>query len=362
MYRMHRRYTSCYDATVPLSPLATIPLTALGLTIMLHLAALRLFPRWGLLDFPERYGLTRPRLPYPAGILCILAFLALFPFLQEWTRQATGLMVAVVLLGVTSFLDDRTPLSPAVRLSVQLTAALLVFATGDCTGSRVCSVTNPLEGWIGGPIVELNSGFPLPSLIVTVFWLMLTTNALNWFDGIPGQVNLLSTIGFFVIGFLALHTQVNQPQLAMIAFTAGGISLGSLLFDFPPPLVIAGDTGAMFLGFLLGVLTVYAGGKVATAFLVLGVPILDLLFVIIRRIAAGRSPLSGSMAGEHLHHRLLARGWPPIAIIGVTALIGTTFGITALFLNTQGKMLAALLLVCVMFSLSLFADGGTQKS
>ncbi len=357
-----RRPVFRYHARVTDSPLVSLPLLAFALTAMLHLLAMRLFPRWGLLDFPERYGLTRGRLPYPTGIIGLGVFLLMFVFIQPFSVQAGGVIAAVVLLGATSFIDDRAPLPPLARLLVQASAALLVFATGDCTGSRVCSVTNPLEGIIGGPIIELNGALPILSLLITVFWLMLTTNALNWFDGIPGQVSALSTIGFLTIGVLALSARVDQPLLALLAFAVAGISLAGFLFELPPPLAIPGDTGAMLFGFLLGVLTIFAGGKVATAFLVLGVPIIDLLFVMIRRIRNGRSPLHGSMAGEHLHHRLLAKGWNPLSIIGLTAAIGTGFGVTALFLDTREKFLAGLMLLLLMLLLSLYADRPAKQA
>ncbi len=338
------------------SPLGTAPLLAFALTVLFHLLAMKLFPRWNLLDFPERYGLTRGRLPYPAGILSICAFLLIFVFIQPVSLQASGVIGAVLLLGVTSVIDDRKPLPPLLRLVIQAAAAFLVFATGDCTGSRICSVTNPLEGIIGGDIIELNGSFPILSVLVTVFWLMLTVNALNWFDGIPGQVSAISTIGFLTIGFLALSARVDQPSLALLAFTIAGISLASFLFELPPPLVVLGDTGAMFFGLLLGVLTIFAGGKVATAFLVLGVPIIDLLFVTIRRIRTKRSPWKGSMAGEHLHHRLLEKGWHPLCILALTGAIGTAFGITALFLDTKEKMFSGVVLLLIMVMLSLYAD------
>ncbi len=104
----------------------------------------------------------------------------------------------------------------------------------------------------------------------------------------------------------------------------------------------------MFFGLMLGILTVYAGGKIATAFLVLGVPIIDLLFVIVKRMSERRSPFKGSMHGEHLHHRLLAKGWGPRQIIALTACLGTVFGSIALFLDTKEKIIAGLLLLIIM--------------
>lgn len=337
-----------YDVPVFDSPFVTVPFLALTLTLMLHGLAVALFPRWGLLDFPARYGLVRPPLPYPTGIIAVIVFMAVFPLLQAIDESAAGVMAAVALLGVSSFIDDRRPVPATVRLLIQTAAALTVYLTGDCTGGRVCSVTNPLEGVLGGAVLDFHTAMPAAALAVTVVWLLLTTNALNWFDGIPGQVGTLSTIGFVTIGMLSLSARVNQPHIALVAFALAAIAFGCLLFDFPPPRVVLGDSGSMFFGLMLGILTIFAGGKVATAFLVLGVPILDLAFVITQRLYKGRSPFRGSMHGEHLHHRLLAKGWSPRGIIALTAGIGAAFGTTALFLDTFGKFVAAIVLACVM--------------
>ncbi len=331
-----------------MSPLSTIPLLAFGLTALLGLAVLHLFPRWNLLDFPDRYGLKRRRLPYPGGSIAPLTFLLVFPLLQAINGRSIAVMSSVILLAITTFIDDRRQLSPLLRLVVQACAAGIVVFAGDCVGGRICSVTNPLEGWIGEAVLDLNGLLPALSIAVTIFWLMLTTNALNWFDGIPGQTTALSTIGFTTIGFLSLSDRVDQPQIAMIAFVLAAIAFGCFLFDVPPPKFVLGDSGSMFFGLMLGILTVYAGGKVATAFLALGVPIIDLVFVVVKRISEGRSPWTGSMSGEHLHHRLLAKGWHPRAIIGLTASLGTAFGVTALFLDTTEKVIAGVVLLVVM--------------
>jgi UDP-GlcNAc:undecaprenyl-phosphate/decaprenyl-phosphate GlcNAc-1-phosphate transferase len=332
-------------------PLSTTPLLAFALTVVLNLCVLKMFPRWKLLDFPENYGLKRRRLPYPAGIVAPLVFITIFPLIQGINSVSSAVLSSVGLLAVTCFADDRIKLSPVLRLAVQTACALLIVLAGDCTGGRICSVTNPLEGVWGGPVVDLNGMLPAIAVTVTAVWIILTTNALNWFDGIPGQTTALSAIGFGTIGLLSLSGRVNQPEIALIAFVLAAIALGCFLFDVPPPRVVLGDSGSMFFGLMLGVLTVYAGGKVATAFLVLGVPILDLVFVVLKRVSEGRSFMKGSMSGEHLHHRLLAKGWSPRQIILLTAGLGTLFGSVALFLDTTEKLIAAGLLVIVMAGL-----------
>ncbi len=339
-------------------------------SVLLHLLAIKVFPSLGLLDFPERYGLTRARLPYPTGIAVVLSGLGAVAALWPWTIQSLAVVAAVVVLGVVCVIDDRRRLPPWVRLLVQIGLGLTLFLTG----TRIYSFTNPFEGLLGGPVIPLDAWgvtvplipFPVPvwSGVFTVLWVCLTVNALNWFDGIPGQTTAVSTLGFLTIGLLSLSGRVNQPEIAIVAFALAAIAGAAFLFDFPPPKVVMGDTGVMFFGLMLGVLTIYAGGKVATTFLALGVPLTDAVAVAIRRLLSGRSPLRGSLAGEHLHHRLLAVGWSPRQIVLATTLVGLAFGGTALFLDTFQKLVAGGVLVLLVLTASWYAcpHGGSTIS
>lgn len=342
---------------------AALPLflSAASACIVLHACALWLFPRIGALDYPERYGLTRKRLPYPTGIIAPCVFLVFFFALEPLSWQAAGVGVSVLALAVVCAIDDHRPLQPRTRLLLQCGIAATLFVTG----TRIYSLTNPLEPLGLGTILKLDTivfsvpvvgPLPLLSGVFTLLWLGLTINALNWFDGVPGQVSSISAIGFLVIGLLSLSMRVNQPTIAALCFVLAGIGVGCLAFDFPPPRVVLGDSGAMFFGLMLGVLTIYAGGKVATAFLVLGVPLVDSVLVAMRRVTAGRSPFKGSRGGEHLHHRLLECGWSPTGVVTLTAGIGATFGITALFLSTTGKFIAGCLLVLILLGVSIATD------
>lgn len=345
-----------------MTPLLTTPLLAFLTAMLLHAFALILFPRIGLLDFPERYGLLRARLPYPTGIL-ISASIVAFLLLGTETMQENGLLLSIIALSIICFMDDRARLSPFVRLLAQGSVAVALFITG----TRIYTLTNPLASFGLGEFLKLDAWTmilpdvgPLPILsgLFTIGWIFLTVNALNWFDGVPGQTSLLSTIGFATIGFLSLSDRVNQPELALIAFVLAGLAAAAALFELPLPLprVVPGDSGAMILGLLLGVLTIYAGGKVATGFLVLGVPLVDSLIVVTRRIFAGKNPMRGSQGGEHLHHRLLARGWPQWGVLALTTGLGACFGITALFLSTFEKFIAGVLLAMIITALSLWSS------
>jgi UDP-N-acetylmuramyl pentapeptide phosphotransferase/UDP-N-acetylglucosamine-1-phosphate transferase len=327
-----------------------------------HLLALKLFPALKLLDRPEKYGLKRfRRLPYPTGIVSVLVFLAIFLAITPTTTQVMGFGLGLGLLAIVSFFDDLRGLPWSLRLGVQVLIALLIFATG----SRIYTITNPFGGIVKLDTVDVSltalssqlaaftGPLPLWSGVFTVLWIVLTTNAFNWFDGIPGQINILAFIGSATLGLLALSSRVNQPEVALLAFLAAGCALGGVLFDFPPNKVVLGDTGAMFFGFLLGALSIYAGGKVATAFLVLGLPLIDAVFVLIRRIVHNESPFSRNL--DHLHHRLLKKGWTERQVIALTVALGTAFGVTALFLETLEKFVAGGILGVIVLGLTLYS-------
>lgn len=317
-----------------------------------YCAVLVTFPKLRLLDFPERYGLTRGRIPYPAGCIAVITFLIIFSWTTPLGMKEYGVMLSVLLLGTISFIDDRSPLPSWLRLLVQILAALIVFVAG----SRIFTLTSPFGG-----ILKLDSfvmhvgvfgGLPILSGIFTVAWLLLTINALNWFDGVTGQVSVISMIGFLMLGCLA-YFRNGETGTAEIAFILAAIAAAGIFFDFPPGKLLLGDTGSMFFGFMLGLLGVYHGGKVATIFLALGIPLLDAAFVIIRRLLKGQSPLRGGR--DHLHHLLLDRGWSPRSIIGLTAAIGTFFGVIALFLNTAEKGIAFIILTLFVLALTRYA-------
>jgi len=328
----------------------TFAASAFLVTALAYTLALKFFPRVGLLDFPERYRLKRRRLPYPGGLVASLVFLAFFASTQNIGLKESGVMIAVILLTIVSFVDDRTPLPSAARLLGHILVALILFKAG----AQIYTITNPLGGIIKLDSIIVSLGpfgsHPIVSLMFTLAWLLLTINALNWFDGIPGQVNVISTIGFLMLGMLA-YFRNDQPEIAAIAFILTGIAAAGIFFDFPPAKMILGDTGSMFFGLMLGLIGIYQGGKVATAFLALGIPLLDAAFVIIRRMMRGTSPFSGGR--DHLHHLLLDRGMSERSVILLTAAIGSAFGAAALFMNTGEKVLAGLVLACVVLLLTI---------
>lgn len=333
-------------------------LSSLGFTVAFGWLTLKGFPKWGLMDRPERYGHPRAPIPYPGGVAVFFAFLAsALSFLPFGSDQpmVIAMLAGASLLAFTCFWDDRRGLSPYLRLLVQtLVAIFLVLG-----GLGVSSITNPF----GDPIVldSVNIPFSLGDFaftltvfadLLTVIWVVTMINAFNWIDGIPGMANASAAVASFILLMLSMRPDfhyVDQTLAITLSAITLGLSLGFLVFDFPPPRVLMGDTGSMLLGFLLAITALISGGKIATTVLVLGFPILDFVVVIFRRLLKGQSPFRGDLF--HFHHRLLKAGLSERQVVIVFAATGAVFGSLSLLLHTEGKLIAFTGIALVMFLL-----------
>lgn len=238
-----------------------------------------------------------------------------------------------LLLGL---LDDKKPLHWSWQLGGQALLGLLLFTSG-------MSIESIHLG--GGNILDF-SFLPGMSLAVTLLWVFLVMNAVNWADGVDGLMGGIMMIALMTIFVLSLRPEVNQPAMALLAAILLGALVAFLLFNWFPAKIIAGSGGAAFLGFMLAAFSVYAGTKVATALLVLVVPILDLFVVIIARLLQGRSPFLPDR--EHLHHLLLGLGWSARQVAGFY--IGITVLMAWLALSTRFlEKLIVLVMVAVLF-------------
>ncbi len=327
-------------------------LSAFALTFISCLIALRLFPKLGLLDRPDKYGLKRKPIPYPGGILLYLVFLTLALIFFEPTIKLLGLLLGSGILVLVSFLDDRLDISPWIRLLVQILVAAILAGSGIW----IETITNPFGGFV--PLDEIKITLEwgkvaytlvLFSSLFTIIWVVLVVNTMNWLDGIPGLVSGLTVLSSLVLFFLSISDLVSQPEIAMMAIIVAGIAFAFWLFDFYPAKILLGDSGAMFFGLLIAVMAIFSGGKIATAFLILGFAILDALYVIVHRIYNKRAPWKGGewdkfRKAVHLHHRLLEVGFSERQVLILIYALSATFGVTALFVGTRGKFWAIVVL------------------
>jgi len=291
--------------------------------------------------------------PRVGGIAIVIAFVVVligFNFLAPsslaftgvtiagFDKNLLGLLLAVLILAAVNIMDDYRHVSVWLRLTVEVVAALLVVAFGI----HINLLSNPL----GGQIL-------LGSLdwLLVVIWLVGLSNVINWLDGINGLAGGVAAIALVIIFFLSISPDVHQTKNALLSMVALGAVVGFLPFNIVHAKAFLGDTGSVFLGFLIGVVAIISGGKIATAFLVLAIPFLDALIVFSSRLIHHQSPFLADR--RHLHHRLLAVGLKPWQIVGIFYLVSLLFGLIALNTQTIGKFQAALAALILMVILVL---------
>lgn len=320
-----------------LPPLFSFLITLLGIFAML-----KFFPKLKLLDRPHEYGLSRAPIPYSGGIIFFIVFLAATFLFVDIAKPIAGVILAALLITAVSFMDDRFRLNPWLRLAAQILASVIVVFAGV----KIQLMNNPFGTPFMLDSVEfeiLGQKIWLLSALAIIAWLVLMMNVMNWLDGIPGLASGVSTIAqisLFILSIQQFHI-VDQSALITISSVLAASTFAFLLFDFPPPKILMGDTGSMFLGFMLGVLSILAGGKLATALLIMGFPVLDAFWVILKRVLRNESPFRGDFS--HFHHRLLKIGLSEKKALALNYTFCIAFAAIALALHsTFTKFLAFL--------------------
>lgn len=259
--------------------------------------------RVGWADQPNARRLNREPLPNAGGLAIyagVIAALVLASLLRPIELQGVLAQVLTILLGgsilvLVGFIDDQFGLPPSVRLWAQITTALLLVANGIS-----------IKVLFGTPIDSLLS------MALTVLWVVGITNAINLMDGMDGLAGGISFIT--AMSLLAVSAQFNNRAAATLVLAAlAGAALGFLRHNFYPSRIIMGDAGAYFFGYVLAATSILGKLQQNTVYaliptvLFLLLPVLDTTQVFIRRLLAGKNPLS-TPGKDHLHHRLLAWG------------------------------------------------------
>lgn len=284
----------------------------------------------GVVDRPGKRKVHARPVPYLGGVAIYLAFttsilVALHlseAFKIELSGQFIGLMLGGMVIVALGLWDDVKSIHPLTKIAGQIVASLIIFGYGF----RIEMMTNPFGGVIH---------FPLPlSILITIIWIIGLINAVNLIDGLDGLAAGLTSIAGTILFFVAVstHNVVTAFLLAAIV----GSALGFLRYNFYPAKIFMGDTGSMFIGFILAVSAIVGlqfQHKMATvvALLIpitaLVIPVSDTLMAIVRRMI-GKTPVF--MADKrHLHHRLLDMGLTQRQVIFLLYLIGLYFGIIA---------------------------------
>jgi UDP-GlcNAc:undecaprenyl-phosphate/decaprenyl-phosphate GlcNAc-1-phosphate transferase len=313
--------------------------------------------RYEIVDQPEERRINTVPVPRGGGLAVSAAFLLVAGVFLAINDQvevmpvstfiAPSAVVALLLGGALAAalgaVDDLFDLRARWQLLGQI-----ALATGAvAAGITIDFIANPL----GGPVIRFA---PPIAAGLTIFWIVGMINSINWIDGLDGLSSGIAFIAAVTLGLISMTTQVGQvgqPLIAVLCFTLAGALLGFLRWNFYPATIFAGTSGVQFVGYTLAVLAILGTAKVAVALLVLGVPIIDTFWIIVRRLSEGRSPFSPDR--RHIHHRLLDLGLSHRQT--VLAIYGICLILAVLSLLLSGAtQLYAFLGVFVAFGLVLF--------
>ncbi|MBI5370290.1 undecaprenyl/decaprenyl-phosphate alpha-N-acetylglucosaminyl 1-phosphate transferase [Candidatus Uhrbacteria bacterium] len=247
-----------------------------------------------------------------------------------------GFLVGGLILMVGGLLDDRFDLPPNLSFISPVLAIVVLLVSGI----GVEKLTNPFGG-----VIYLA---PWQSHILVFVWMLAVVYTTKFLDGLDGLATSMSAVGALMILLLALTTAYFQPDVALLSAVCIGALLGFLFWNFHPASIFLGEGGSTFVGYVLGTLAIISGGKLATALLVLGIPVLDALWVIIRRWRTGGLKQIFRGDRKHLHHRLLDLGLGQRRVVFLYIFVASAFGVSTLFLQSREKLVALVLLGLMM--------------
>ena len=345
------RLTPGLEDVLPLlaATFVSAALLALVLTPLVRRVALRI----GTVDLPNHRRVNASPVPRGGGVAVAAAFLlvalvtvaanaslALVPVPAALSGLEIGALLggAALATGIGA-LDDVFQL----RARWQLAGQLLLSAIAVGAGITVLAVNNPF----GPGTISLAAPFGIG---FTVLWIMGMVNSINFIDGLDGLSSGIALIAAVTLGLISLT--LAQPFVAVLCFALAGALLGFLRWNFHPASVFIGTSGVMFVGFTLAVLSILGAAKVAVALLVLGVPIIDTFWIIVRRLATGRSPFTPDRG--HIHHRLLDLGLSHTQTVLLIYALCAALAVLSLVLSGTGQVYAFLGLG-MLFGLLLFA-------
>lgn len=304
--------------------------------------------KMGLLDDPKLHKhpgmIHKKSIPRGGGIPLFIGIVIAGIFFLPFTIPVIALFIASLIALLIGVIDDKYDISPYLRFVVNIIVALIVVSAGI----TIPFITNPFGG-----ILYLNSIIFLPE-IVTMFWIIWVMNMLNWSKGVDGQMPGIVAISAITIGLLSLRFAGSDSFSRVsvdLSFIIAGASLGFLIFNFHPAKIFPGY-GATAVYLLLSAVSILSGAKLATAILVMGVPMIDGIFTIIRRILSGRSPFWHDK--KHLHHLLLSFGFGQRHIALFYWIISAILGTLALVLSSQAKLFAIIMLLIIVGGTLLF--------
>lgn len=255
-------------------------------------------------------------------------------------KHLLGLGIGSMIIVVGGLIDDKKDLPAKAQILFPLAAIVSVIVSGI----GIDWIKNPLTGdlwrldayrstllWYDG----LPYRFTLLADLFTVVWLMAmmyTTKLLDGLDGLVSGIGVIASVFTFIV---ALIVEPHQTDIALLSLIFGSALLAFLVYNFNPAKAFLGEGGSLLVGFILGVLSIMSGSKVAVTLIIVAVPMLDVLWTIIRRLLEGKNPFTAADR-KHLHHRLLDAGFSVRSAVMILYLLSIIFGLLVLWLQQFG--------------------------
>jgi len=320
-----------------------------------------------IVDKPElERKIHKKAVPLLGGVAVFLSFILVLIYFSFFTdflikdfilsKHILGIIIACFIIIIGGILDDKYDLSPKIQIVFPVLAVLIIIISGI----GITHIRNPFGGEIRFDqwefILFWHQGvaykFTILADLFTFFWLMGMMYTTKLLDGLDGLVSGITVIGSLIIFAIAMSTNVAQYNTGLIAVILAASFLGFLIFNWHPAKIFLGESGALFAGLMLGVLAILSGSKVATTLLIMGIPILDVVWVIARRLIQGKNPFKFADK-KHLHFRLLDVGFTHKRAVIFYWSLTFVFGLMAIVLQTMGKLIALIILSLVMIFMAL---------
>ncbi|CAH2215014.1 glycosyltransferase family 4 protein [Tepidibacter aestuarii] len=300
--------------------------------------AIKLAHRIGAIDIPkDDRRVHKDPIPRLGGIAIFFGFFLTSIFIVDIDKEIIGILLGSLVIVCMGIIDDLNEIGAKTKLLGQITAAVIVVTCGV----RVEWVTNPFTQ---SGITQLSLILSVPA---TIFWIVGITNTVNLIDGLDGLAAGVSAIAAITLAFVAFAN--DQQTAAVLLICLAGSAIGFLPYNFNPAKIFMGDTGSLFLGYILAVVSIQGAIKSAAALaifipvLALGIPIFDTTFAIIRRKLSGK-PIMQADKG-HLHHRLLSKGLSQKKTVLILYGISLFLGVSAVLISESNLFESTIILM-----------------
>jgi UDP-GlcNAc:undecaprenyl-phosphate GlcNAc-1-phosphate transferase len=299
-----------------------------------------------IVDYPSSRKIHKKPIPLLGGLAIFISFfiatiifwhLGYIEDLKIHNYQIAAILLSGLILIFGGFLDDKYNLKPSHQIIWPILSILIVLFSGI----RIEYITNPFGG-----VIQFSLAI---GTLTAFFWLLGMVYTTKFLDGLDGLASGITAIAAIIIFIVSLYWDIPSSGTSVLALILAGSCLGFLVFNWHPAKIFLGEGGSVFCGFMLGVLSIISGSKIATALLIMGIPILDVVWVIIARILKGQSPVEGDR--KHLHFRLLDIGLSHRQAVMFLYFVTAIFGAASLFLHSKGKIITLAILAIIMTAL-----------